>query len=325
MTDFFEKIINLPILIVGDVMLDSYVKGKVTRISPEAPVPIVEYQSQVYCLGGAANVALNIKALGAEPILVSIVGNDENASIFKDLLQKESIDNQHIVSISERQTTIKTRVLSGNQQLLRIDREDTHDISEQSVQIILEKIIQIIDSQQIRVIIFQDYNKGLLTQNLIQEVIYLAKNKNILTAVDPKKKNFFAYQNVTLFKPNFKEITEALQTKTNIKLADLEQLTKILKTQMPHQNTMITLSEKGVFTFDGNIAQIAPTTPRNIADVCGAGDSVIAVAALGLAAELPMHTIAQLANIAGGQVCEAVGVVPVQRERLIEESSSLFI
>ncbi len=316
---FFNQIIDNQILIIGDVMIDSYINGKVSRISPEAPVPVVEYQSRINRLGGAANVALNIKALRAKPILVSIVGDDENGLLFKQLLEQENIDNQGIITLKSRQTTIKTRVMSGNQQLLRIDREDTHDISLEVETVLMEKISQIIDNQAIKVIVFQDYNKGLLTQKLIKSVINLANAKNISTAVDPKKKNFFAYENVTLFKPNLKEITEALQIKSTTQIADLEDITAKLQAQMPHQNTMITLSEKGVFTHNGISSTLQPTTPRTIADVCGAGDTVIAVAALGLSVGLPLEEIARLANIAGGQVCEEVGVVPVRLEKLQKE------
>jgi rfaE bifunctional protein kinase chain/domain len=182
---FFEKIIDNQILIIGDVMIDSYINGKVSRISPEAPVPVVEYQSRINRLGGAANVALNIKALGAKPILVSTVGNDENGQLFKQLLATENIDFQSIITLDSRQTTIKTRVMSGNQQLLRIDQEDTHDITADEEKIIFEKINQLIDNQTIKAIIFQDYNKGLLTQNLIQRIIKLAVTKNIPTKMLP--------------------------------------------------------------------------------------------------------------------------------------------
>lgn len=323
MQSFFDKIIDNQILIIGDVMIDGYISGKVTRISPEAPVPVVEYQSMIHRLGGAANVALNIKALGAKPILLSIAGEDENKTILKQLLSAENIDNQFIISSKNRQTTIKTRIMAGMQQLLRIDREDTHDLSTEEEHLIIEKFVQIIENQNIKCIVFQDYNKGLLTKNVIKKLITYANERQIPTAVDPKKKNFFAYQNVTLFKPNLKEISEALQEKIIPQLNDLERLTSLLSAAMPHQNTMITLSEKGIFTFDGKESIIQGTTPRHIADVCGAGDTVIAVAALGLAAGLKIDVIAKLANIAGGQVCEEVGVVPVKLDKLRDEVAKL--
>lgn len=324
MRAFFEKIKQKKILIIGDVMIDSYINGKVSRISPEAPVPVVEYQSRINRLGGAANVALNISVLGAKPILVSVVGNDDNATIFEQLLAAENIDYQWLVKDNERQTTIKTRVMANTQQLLRIDQEDTFDISAA----IEAKILAIVAKQieaGIDTIIFQDYNKGLLTNTLIQKAIQLAQQSNIPTTVDPKKKNFFAYKGVTLFKPNLKEISEALQQKTYPTQQGLDEATTLLQQQMPHQATMITLSEKGIYTNDGKNAVIQPTVPRNIADVCGAGDTVIAVAALGLAAELPLLQIAKIANIAGGQVCESVGVVPITLERLRQECDTSAI
>jgi rfaE bifunctional protein kinase chain/domain len=325
MVSFFDKIIDIPILILGDVMIDRYINGKVTRISPEAPVPIVEFRNQVNRLGGAANVALNIKALGAKPLLVSMVGDDENAAILEQLLLEKDIESSYITRFVERQTTVKSRIMSGNQQLLRIDREDTHDISQSEQDFLYEKIVQIIENQAIKVIVFQDYNKGLLTEQLINRVSNLAFAKKIPIAVDPKQKNFFAYKNATLFKPNLKEITEALQIKKMVQVTDLEDITKQLNVLMPHQNTMITLSEKGIFTSDGTASLLQPTTPRNIADVCGAGDTVIAVAALGLAVNMPIAAIAQLANIAGGQVCEEVGVVPVQKEKLMAEYDGMLL
>lgn len=318
MRAFFDKIRHKKILIIGDVMIDSYINGKVNRISPEAPVPVVEYQSRINRLGGAANVALNISALGAKPILVSVLGNNDNATVFEQLLAAENIDSQWLVKDSERKTTIKTRIMANTQQLLRIDEEDTFDISTA----IEEKLLTIVAKQieaGIDTIIFQDYNKGLLSSTLIQKVIEIAQQNNIPTTVDPKKKNFFAYKGVSLFKPNLKEISEALQQKTPPTKHGLDEATRLLQQQMPHQATMITLSEKGIYTNDSNASAIQPTVPRNIADVCGAGDTVIAVAALGLAAKLPLMQIAKIANIAGGQVCESVGVVPITLERLQQE------
>jgi D-glycero-beta-D-manno-heptose-7-phosphate kinase len=323
MNSFFDKILDNQILIVGDVMIDGYISGKVNRISPEAPVPVVEYQSRIHRLGGAANVALNIKALGAKPILLSIIGDDENKAIFEGLLNIENIDSQYIVRSIHRQTTIKTRVMAGTQQLLRIDREDTHELNQEEEEAVLDAFQAVVQAHDIKCIVFQDYNKGLLNPKIIKKIIHYANENDIPTAVDPKKKNFFAYQNVTLFKPNLKEISDALQEKIKVELSSLEQVTASLRAAMPHRNTMITLSEKGIYTFDGVKSSLQDTIPRNIADVCGAGDTVIAVAALGLAAALPIANIAALANIAGGQVCEEVGVVPIQLKRFRAEIDKL--
>ncbi|MFZ4543854.1 MAG: bifunctional heptose 7-phosphate kinase/heptose 1-phosphate adenyltransferase [Saprospiraceae bacterium] len=317
--NFLEKVRNCNVLIIGDVMIDTYLNGRVARISPEAPVPVVEFQSRVERLGGAANVALNVKALDAIPILLSVVGKDENAELFSQLLQNECIDNKYIIQLESRQTTIKTRIMSGNQQLLRIDKEDTRDISEAECEKVMNYFKHILETYKVDVIILQDYNKGMLTSNLIQRIVEEAKNCNIPVAVDPKKKNFFNYKDVSLFKPNFKEISEAMNERPMTNIEDLMRLTLKLKEQMPHDNTMITLSDKGIFTFDGKNASIMPTTARDIADVCGAGDSVIAVAALGLAVGESIEEIARISNIAGGQVCEEIGVVPVNKEKLISE------
>ncbi len=316
---FLDRTGNFEVLIIGDVMIDTYLNGRVTRISPEAPVPVVEFRSRVERLGGAANVALNIKALDAVPVLLSIVGSDENAGLFRHLLQREKIDSSYIIEIPGRQTTIKTRIMSGNQQLLRIDMEDTHDISEEESALVLGHLEEILLSRKIKVIIIQDYNKGLLTADLIQKIIRSANSQNIPIAVDPKRKNFFAYSNVSLFKPNLKEISEALSMRAVPQIDDLLQLTKELNNRMPHSMTMITLSDKGIFTSDGIEASLRPTQPRDIADVCGAGDSVISVAALGIAAGEDISEIARVANVAGGQVCEEIGVVPVNKTKLLRE------
>jgi rfaE bifunctional protein kinase chain/domain len=317
--NFIEKAKGIEVLIVGDVMIDSYLSGKVARISPEAPVPVLEFASKIERLGGAANVALNVKALDAIPVLLSITGNDENAVLLKDLLLQEKLDPDHVVAIPGRQTTIKTRIMSGNQQLLRVDREDTEDITGRQEEIIFEHFEKILDSRTIRVIILQDYNKGLLTAGLIRKIIQSANAHDIPVAVDPKRKNFFEYGNVTLFKPNLKEISEALAWRTEIRTEDLHRVAFGLNARMPHQMTMITLSDKGIFTFDGAHSELSPTQPRDIADVCGAGDSVIAVAALGIATGEQIVEIARIANIAGGQVCEEIGVVPVNKAKLFSE------
>lgn len=316
---FLERVGNFNVLIIGDVMIDTYLNGKVSRISPEAPVPVVEFRSRVERLGGAANVALNIKALDANPLLLSIVGDDDNGVLFRELLHSEHISSKYIIEIPGRQTTIKTRIMSGNQQLLRIDKEDISDLDVHQMTLVEGRLLEILNAEEIKVIILQDYNKGLLTEALIQKIIESANTLGIPVVVDPKRKNFFAYKNVALFKPNFKEISEALSARADINIEELRRLAISLNAMMPHQMTMITLSEKGIFTFDGEKSNLSPTQPRNIADVCGAGDSVIAVAALGIAAGENITEVARIANIAGGQVCEEIGVVPVCKEKLLAE------
>ena len=321
----FAAFENLNVMIVGDVMIDRYLTGKVDRISPEAPVPVVQLFQSDNRLGGAANVALNVQAMGAKAILCSIVGKDENAELFLDLMPKENLSPLSILQSSERRTTVKTRVIASNQHLLRVDTEDTHELSIKETQRFLEHIRSIFDQQKIDVVLFQDYNKGVLTEEIINTVIDEAQKRNIPTAVDPKKTNFFAYKKTTLFKPNLKEVQEALPFPVEPNLSSLQEASQFLRQKLGHKNTMITLSEKGIFADDGKQSHILPTQPRNITDVCGAGDTVISIAALGLALGMDLKDIAVLTNLAGGQVCEKVGVVPVNKAQLKDEYQKLII
>lgn len=322
-TDFFATFSDLNIMIVGDVMIDRYLHGAVSRISPEAPVPIIHLQDSQDRLGGAANVALNIKALGATPYLCSVIGVDENSQSFNQLLPDNQLTNRGIVPSKERQTTVKTRVISNHQHLLRVDREDTHDLSPADEAAYLKNIRDILDSKEIDLILFQDYNKGVLTYKVIREIILESIKRDIPTVVDPKFKNFWAYKHVSLFKPNLREIQQQLPFAIKAELADLQKASDYIKAQLGNQHTLITLSEKGLFFDSGNELAIIPTHARQIADVCGAGDTVISIVALGLAAALDMPIIANLANLAGGQVCEKVGVVPVDKAQLQEEYEAL--
>ncbi len=315
-----QQLENQRVIIVGDVMLDRYLNGTVSRISPEAPVPVVLHQRTENRLGGAANVALNIKALGSLPILCSVVGSDEDGAILQHLLHQQSITTEGIVPSTERRTTVKTRVVSNKQQILRIDKEDTHNLSDNESMNLLHRITMLMDSQPISVVILQDYNKGVLTQEVIAGVIKAAKSRNIPTAVDPKKANFFAYRGVTLFKPNLKEIRDSAPIEINTQPESLQKAVNFLSEKLHHQLTMITLSEKGLYLASATgEGALYPTLERNIADVSGAGDTVISIASLALAAGLPLDTIAQLSNLAGGQVCEFPGVVPVDVSILLTE------
>jgi len=313
---------NLPILIIGDVILDHYLVGKVERISPEAPVLVVNHEQEEYRLGGAANVALNIKALGAEPILMSVVGNDSTAEALKKLLESSGISQNWLLTEPSRLTSLKTRILARQQQLLRYDRETTAAIGEDSNTKILVEIQKMLANNQIKAIIFQDYNKGVLNPNLISKIINLAKQYNIPTVTDPKKDNFWDYKGVTLFKPNLREINDALGANLSEKQINIEKLQKAaneLQSRLVNEWTCITLGAKGIFIQKDHSAQHFPTQERAVADVCGAGDTVVSVLALGLAAAQDMGKVAQLANLAGGQVCEKIGVVAVDKTQLEKE------
>lgn len=319
----FQAFNQINVLILGDVIIDRYLDGKVDRISPEAPVPIVHLQHSDNRLGGAANVALNVKAMGAEPYLFSVIGEDENTEIFKHLMPKNNLWSAGIIVSEERCTTVKTRIMSNNQQLLRVDREDTHDISENVEVLLLNKIKAFLEEKEIQVIILQDYNKGVFSLSMIQKILTQAKAKNIPVVVDPKKNHFFEFKHVDIFKPNLKEIRESVPFEVLPNLESLKKASDFLRQKSKNHNTIITLSEKGMFIDDGKNSKIIPTQVRNIADVCGAGDSVISLTALSLALKLDLVQIATLANLAGGQVCEKVGVVPVNKNQLEEEYNLL--
>jgi D-glycero-beta-D-manno-heptose-7-phosphate kinase len=323
-TDLFEKFTQLNVVIVGDVMIDRYLHGKVSRISPEAPVPVVELQRTEDRLGGAANVALNIKAMGATPYLFSAIGADTEGGHFLGLMTDNKLSTRGLLQINDRPTTVKTRIMAGTQQMLRVDSEVTSDLSDADCTVFLTALRSFLTETKVDVLIFQDYNKGVLSLRMIQEVMSEAVNRQIPTAVDPKRAHFLDYQHATLFKPNLKEIREAVDFAVKPELESLINASKFLNTQLGNRLTMITLSEKGLFLgSDTEGSFIYPTQPRNIADVSGAGDTVISVASLCLAAGTDARTLALLSNLAGSQVCESAGVVPVNRAQLKAEFLAL--
>ena len=321
--EIFKAFEQLKVLVIGDVMIDRYLVGKVERISPEAPVPVVNLERQDNRLGGAANVALNLKSLGAKPFLCSVVGQDETAETFQQLMQEEGLSSEGILKDKTRITTLKTRVLAKNQQLLRFDSEVKTAINDIITGEFIRLIQSIIDKHEISVVLFQDYNKGVLTPEVITSIIDFCNSKHIPTTADPKHENFFAYKNITLFKPNLKEVSDALGMEVNPSDSNsLEEAVSMIHTRLNNPYTLITLSEKGVYLHDGE-GVIIPTKPRHIADVCGAGDTVISVVSLGLALGLGLEQTCQLANLAGGIVCESVGVTPVDKNKLMAEFEAM--
>lgn len=326
LNDLFTAFDKLNVLIVGDVMLDNYLWGKVDRISPEAPVPIVSIQKKESRLGGAANVAINVKAMGANPILCSVIGNDLNGRLFIELLKNIDLNSDGIFQSSERATTVKTRVIGNNHQMLRVDEEQDEEINVTDRKQLLNRLTNIISKKKIDVIIFEDYDKGVLGKSLIESVVKLARQKGIPTAVDPKKKNFNHYKNVTLFKPNLKELREGM--KIDLDKDHLDSISKAAnKLNKDHkiEISLITLSEKGVYFLDQKDEKIIPAHVRTIADVSGAGDTVISVAALCLALETSSTLLASLSNLAGGLVCEKIGVAPIEKQQLLYEAKRLKI
>lgn len=316
----FNQFSQQRILVVGDVMIDAYLRGTVTRISPEAPVPIVNLERTEDRLGGAANVALNLASLGAEPILCAIVGDDRGGKTFSHILDHHGLSTDGIVKSADRITTIKTRIIGNNQHLLRIDEEVLTNISEQEEIDFIERIRQLLNTK-VDAIILEDYNKGLLTPKVIESIVNMANERTIPVTVDPKKDNFFAYKNVTLFKPNLKELKEGLGV-TSMQVTNrsaFEAAVKELESRLTNAITLVTLSEHGVFIKQEEDKRYIPAHIRTIADVSGAGDTVIAVATLCLVAGLAIEHIADIANLSGGLVCEVSGVVPIDAALLKKE------
>lgn len=316
-------------MIIGDIMLDTYLFGNVERISPEAPVPIVDVIIKQDKLGGAGNVAANIKELGGEPILCSVIGNDQKGEILCTLLKKHKISSSYLVKSDNRITTNKTRIVGNNHQMLRVDDEIKTHLSTEDLKEFCSKLEKILTNETIDIILFQDYDKGVISECLINKMIKKSKELNIPIIVDPKKRNFDFYRNIKLLKPNFKEFKDGI----NLTISDInnnetkyrkELLEKgsIILHQRGIEIVLVTLAENGIFvsykTPKGYNTQIIHGKPRDVSDVSGAGDTVMAVVAM-LLDDMNIEKVAEIANIAGGIVCEDVGVVPIDKERLLNE------
>lgn len=316
----FDQFSSLKIAVIGDVILDAYFRGSVHRISPEAPVPILDVQHKEYRLGGAANVALNVCGLGATPILCSVIGADEAGGKVLELLEAEGVSTAGMVRSTERTTSLKTRMMSGHHQLLRMDEEQSDAIQRKDEQQLYEAIEAVVRTEQPDAIIFEDYDKGTLTGTVISNVLALAHELHIPTAVDPKRRNFLSYSGCTLFKPNLRELRDGLN-QSDLKTDETSMLNayRLLQDIMPVEFAFFTLSSDGVFMTDGKQHIHLPAEKRTIADVSGAGDTVISVAACALAAGLEMQEIAFISNIAGGWVCQFPGVVAIEADALNQE------
>ncbi len=307
------------IAVVGDVMLDRYFVGTVSRVSPEAPVPVIDVEGETFHLGGAANVANNLASLGVVPVLCGIIGDDNSGKMFVDIARENGLDTGALLSDPERVTTVKTRIIGNNQHIARLDREHRAAISDEratAIAALLEK------QAKLDAIVFEDYNKGLITPTLIRLVLDFARKNNIPVFVDPKFENFFSFQSTTVFKPNRKEAQEALgytlKTDESILKAGQEILARL-----SCENVLLTLGAQGMMLFEksGAVAHV-PTFARHIADVSGAGDTAIATLAAAICAGADMKEAATLANLAAGIVCGEPGVVSIQTEKLVDAAST---
>lgn len=323
--EIFEKIAGLHVVVIGDVMIDNYRWGDVERISPEAPVPVVSIRKSENRLGGAANVALNCSALGAQVSMASVIGNDDDGRILLQLLTEQGIDTALVQQSDARMTTAKTRILSRNQQMIRFDSEMKEELNTRDEHAFIDATLRYLQIRKPQIVIFEDYNKGVLKENVIQKIITHCHSLGIIVAVDPKSRNFFAYKGVDIFKPNLKEVREGLHIPLDhISETSMGAVHELLQQQLQHKISFVTLSEKGVYYHNENKGKILPSHIRNIADVSGAGDTVIAVAAIVYALTRDAGLMAAYSNIAGGLVCEEVGVVPVDKAKLLAEIKQLM-
>ena len=317
--EIFDCFVGLPITVVGDIMLDEYIHGKVDRISPEAPVPVVDILQRTYCPGGAANVAVNLAALGAKVHLCSVTGDDDNGNVLLGQLALAGLNTDLIVRSKTRKTTCKTRILGNRHQMLRLDEENTHFLSPEEERELTKMLTASLEGT--RGILLQDYDKGVLTPEIIRLTTSKSSESNIPVTVDPKLRSFSLYRKVTLFKPNLKELKAGLGLPHMGKTTgELSKAHKRLVAMLNHRYTLITLSESGMFGEGPEGYFLSPAHVRNIADVSGAGDTVIAVATLCLAAGADFRTAVELANLAGGLVCESPGAVPVNKDILFREA-----
>lgn len=309
---------NKHVLVIGDAMIDCYLTGKVERISPEAPVPILEVKKREYRLGGSANVALNLESLGATPILCSVIGDDDKSNIFMELMKMHHLDPVGIINAYQRKTTIKYRVIGNKNQMIRIDDEDNQMLPEDEQHKLVEKVKEIVDMLPIEAIIIEDYDKGMLNKDVLSKIIAYGKSKNLFIAVDPKRRNFHNYSKVDLFKPNLSELKSGLNMERDITFEELEDVSKKFAEMHQIKMVMTTLSEYGISIYnrEDNSFFHLPSFVRDISDVSGAGDTVISVATLLFLNHKDAETTARIANLAGGIVCEYAGVVPIPLERL---------
>ncbi len=315
---------GLRFLVVGDLMIDRYLWGRVQRISPEAPVPILELEKEENRLGGAANVALNLRSLEAQVALAGLTGADPAGTLLREQAEAWQVDTFGIVTDPDRPTTVKTRLIAQKHHLLRVDRESTAPPLPTVAESLLLKIQSLLRTS-LHGVILEDYDKGALTESLIGEVIRLARAQGIPVLVDPKRQHFWAYEGATLFKPNLRELGDALQTSlTDAPLERIQEAILRLRERMPHTYTVVTLSERGILAYGEKEGFIhIPAHHREIVDVSGAGDTVVSVLAVGLALGLPLEKTVALANLAGGLVCEYVGVVPIPKDRWLEQAHRL--
>ncbi len=311
-----KKFSQVKVLVIGDVMLDQFIWGKVDRISPEAPVPVVEVRSESFMPGGAANVSINLKSLNVTTNIIGIIGDDLNGKVLKEKLRKSKIPLKGLVTLKKRTTTKKTRIIAHNQQVVRVDREDRIKLSAQDEKKFITKIKKIIPSYD--AVILEDYGKGAITQNIINNVVKLAKQLKIYSSIDPKKGHDLSYEGIDLSTPNTEEAFYL--GKINIKnFSSPQKHGDSLRSKLGLNHLLITLGEDGMalFTKD-NKPYYIPTKAREVFDVSGAGDTVISVFTTAIAAKATPFEAAYIANIAAGIVVAKLGTATVTQKEILQ-------
>ncbi|MEY3321715.1 MAG: hypothetical protein RLZZ417_1298 [Bacteroidota bacterium] len=300
------------VFVVGDVMLDKYIHGVVNRISPEAPVPILEMNATSERPGGAANVALNLNGLNIKTILFSVIGKDNAADSLITFLQHKGLSTEGFLNSSSRKTSEKIRIMSNGQHLLRIDNEDIHPLSKEEEKKLLQVIQDLWEKYSPKMLVLQDYNKGVLTSFLINALIKLAKKKLVPVAVDPKNDHFWDFKEVAIFKPNRREIQKNIPFQFHNNRTDLKKVSDYIFAKLNSQIAVITLGENGIWLANRNSSIWIKGIKQEIIDVCGAGDSVIACLVWAFINNYDLETMGKLANAAGAQVCSRSGVVSLE-------------
>jgi rfaE bifunctional protein kinase chain/domain len=304
------------VLVLGDIMLDHYIWGKVERISAEAPVPVLEVQKEEFRLGGAANAALNVKSLGGEAILLGVTGRDSAAQDLKQLMECKGLATDGLIADPDRKTTLKTRIVATNQQIVRIDRETQIDLGNEARTALLDSLRRLLPNCQ--ALIIEDYNKGVLTREVISGALELAASLRIPVAVDPKHRNFRQYRGVDIFKPNFRELQDILDMEFESE-DEFQVAASQLRGEMQIKNLIVTRGSLGMYVFDGGKqARHLPTAAREVFDVSGAGDTVISALTLAYVSGADIHLAAKVANHAAGVACGKVGTASVNPDELLK-------
>lgn len=304
---------SIRILVLGDFMLDHFVMGRVDRISPEAPVPIVDVDREEFHLGGAGNVVMNGKTLGAQMIPLGVIGNDWAAERIRELLSQENLSADGLL-MSERPTTLKTRILAHQQQVVRVDREQRSPISDETQTQLVKRFLETMDS--VDGIIISDYAKGTLTPSLLAKILPEARKRNKLVCLDPKTRHFSSYTPVTVITPNQTEASSLLGY-TILNEEDLMEAARRILQMIDCKALLITRGDKGMALFTNGELKLVPTKAREVYDVTGAGDTVVTTICLALAAGAEMIEAVELANVAAGIVVAKVGTASVSPSELL--------